>query len=63
MVDYDLIIAKAGTAKAHLDRISDKAGTNLQLFLGAPLFLQPWLNNQNTPTSTSRLSACNVSSW
>jgi uncharacterized protein YutE (UPF0331/DUF86 family) len=33
MVDHDLIIAKAGTVKAHLDRIADKAGPNLQLFI------------------------------
>ena len=33
MVDHDLIITKAGTAKAHLDRIADKVGTNLQLFI------------------------------
>jgi len=33
VVDHDLIIAKAGTVKAHLDRIADKAGTNLQLFI------------------------------
>ena len=33
MVDHDLIITKAGTVKAHLDRIADKVGTNLQLFI------------------------------
>jgi uncharacterized protein YutE (UPF0331/DUF86 family) len=34
VVDYDLIIAKAGNVKAHLDRIAEKAGTNLQVFIG-----------------------------
>ena len=33
MVDQDLIIAKAASVKAHLDRIADKIGTNLQLFI------------------------------
>ena len=33
MVDHDLIITKAASVKAHLDRIADKAGTNLQLFI------------------------------
>jgi len=33
VVDHDLIITKAGTVKAHLDRIADKVGTNLQLFI------------------------------
>jgi len=33
VVDHDLIIAKASSVKAHLDRIADKVGTNLQLFI------------------------------
>jgi len=32
VVDHDLIIAKAASVRAHLDRITDKVGTNLQLF-------------------------------
>jgi uncharacterized protein YutE (UPF0331/DUF86 family) len=34
MVDHDLIITKAGTVKAHIDRIADKTGMNFQLFIG-----------------------------
>jgi len=33
VVDHDLIIAKAASVRAHLDRIADKVGTNLQLFI------------------------------
>ena len=34
MVDRDLIITKAASVRAHLDRIAAKTGDDLQLFLG-----------------------------
>jgi hypothetical protein len=34
VVDRDLVIAKAASVRAHLDRIGAKAGFDLQVFLG-----------------------------
>ena len=34
MVDRDLVIAKAASVRAHLDRIAAKVGFDLQVFLG-----------------------------
>jgi uncharacterized protein YutE (UPF0331/DUF86 family) len=36
MVDRDLVIAKAASVRAHLDRIAAKTGDDVQAFLGDP---------------------------